>query len=821
MSNEKDKKRKRVTPPDDNQQSSSPPSPSISVKSIVKKQKREEKDDDDSDVDEAPTEVKKPVITYVKPQARVERETVNEKVQQRIVAKKSSKVIDDSDNEDDDENDNNDDEDIDEEEDQETISDTKEVTTPPQLSKTTDGEQIMVEEVEEEEDDDEGLYFDDSDNEVEVKTGSTLRNIPPSLKKSTNGNTPVFDYAQYDAEKGASWKKGQKTPYLFLARVFDQISSITSRIKITELLTNCFRSIICLSPEDLLPSVYLCTNRIAAAHEGIELGVGDGILMKTLAEATGKDLKIIRKMYTDEGDLGSVARMARGTQKTMFQPKPLTIGGVYKDFRFIATSTGKNSQQKKADKIKALLVASKEMEPQYIVRSLQGKLRIGLGEETVLVSLAHAIVLTGVGRGETVPVSKRIRVEELKSAEETLKMVYSEMPWYDKILEELLARGFDNLTKVCKLTVGVPIRPMLAKAARGVQEIFERFGKQSFSCEYKYDGERQQIHIMENGTVKLYSRNLEDTTGKFPDVIGMIPSAMSPTTKSAILDCEVVAYDAAEKKIKPFQILSTRGRKNITVEDIKVPVCIFAFDLLYLNGESLLKKSLKERREKLYSSFVATDAKFQFAVHLDSNDTEEIQEFLTEAVKANCEGLIVKSYEQDASYEPSRRTFNWLKLKKDYIKGLGDSLDLVPIGGYKGKGKRTGVYGGFLLASYDPDTESYQSICKIGTGFSDENLKTLTQQLDAHKIDGPKSYYSYADAHEPDVWFDVKQVWEVLAADLTLSPTHTAGIGIIADDRGIALRFPRFIRVRTDKEPDEATTAEQVADMYRRQASLL
>jgi DNA ligase-1 len=653
--------------------------------------------------------------------------------------------------------------------------------------------------------------------EEETATGNVklINVVKPSKKLS---GTPIYEYAKYDAIKAATWKKNEKVPYMFLAKTFDNIAATSSRIKITELLTNCFRSIICLTPEDLLPAVYLCTNRIAPAHEGIELGVGDGLLLKTLAEATGKSLQVIKKQYSDEGDLGTVAKNVRGTQKTMFQPKPLTIAGVFKDFKFIATAQGKNSMQKKADKIKSLLVSSKDVEPQYIIRSLQGKLRIGLGEETVLVSLAHAIVLTGVGTGEVKAVTKNIRAEDLKNAEEILKMVYSELPWYDKIIEELLAHGLKNLPNTCKLTVGIPIRPMLAKASKGVQEILKRFGTQSFTCEYKYDGERQQVHILPDGKIKLYSRNLEDTTGKFPDLIEMLPQAMKPITNSAILDCEVVAYDAAENKIKPFQILSTRGRKNITLKDIKIPVCLFAFDLLYLNGESLLKKPLSERREKLYSHFQPVDAKFQFAAHLDSNDTEVIQEFLSDAIKSGCEGLIIKSLTNDASYEPSRRTFNWLKLKKDYIQGLGDSFDLIPIGGYKGKGKRTGVYGGFLLACYDPSSETYQSICKIGTGFSDEMLKNLSQTLNEYIIDGPKSYYSYADVHEPDVWFDVKQVWEVLAADLTLSPGHTAAIGLIDDSRGIALRFPRFVRVRTDKTPEEATTSEQVAEFYKKQS---
>lgn len=294
---------------------------------------------------------------------------------------------------------------------------------------------------------------------------------------------------------------------------------------------------------------------------------------------------------------------------------------------------------------------------------------------------------------------------------------------------------------------------------------------------------------------------------------------MKESNTSFIIDCEVVAYDKEKDKIRPFQILSTRGRKNIKKEDIKVQVCLYAFDMLYLNGKSYLREHLKARREALHSGFVETKGSFYFAKHLNSNKMEEIQEFLKESVGNNCEGLMVKSLEKDSTYEPSRRTFKWLKVKKDYLQGLGDSFDLVVIGGYLGRGKRTGGYGGFLLACYDPEGDEYQSICKIGTGFSDEHLQQFTKEMNKHKIDKAKSYYKFGDSVKPDVFFDAKVVWEILAADLTISPVHKAAIGLVEDDKGIALRFPRFVRVRDDKKPEQATNSEQVADAFRSQAS--
>jgi DNA ligase-1 len=254
--------------------------------------------------------------------------------------------------------------------------------------------------------------------------------------------------------------------------------------------------------------------------------------------------------------------------------------------------------------------------------------------------------------------------------------------------------------------------------------------------------------------------------------------------------------------------LSTRARKGVIVSDIKVQVCIFAFDLLYLNDRQLLQEQLKVRREFLYDSFQEEAGKFQFATATESNDIEEMQKFLQEAMDSSCEGLIIKTLEEDATYEPAKRSNNWLKLKKDYMDSIGDSLDLVPIGAFHGRGKRTGVYGAFLLACYDEDTEEFQSVCKIGTGFTEVMLEERSDSLRNKVIPKPKPYYRYGDTLGVDVWFEPSEVWEVKAADLSISPVHRAAAGVVDPNKGISLRFPRLLRVREDKNPDQATSAE-------------
>ncbi|KAI0936388.1 hypothetical protein AcV5_004540 [Taiwanofungus camphoratus] len=634
---------------------------------------------------------------------------------------------------------------------------------------------------------------------------------------SQNAEAALSRTAEVDIKGG--WKVGDPVPYAALAKVFSLIEATTKRIEKTSLLTAFFLLVIRRSTEgdskSLLQAVYLCINRLSPDYVGIELGIGESLLIKAIGESTGRSLAVIKSDLKKEGDLGLVAMNSKNSQKTIFKPKPLTVPFVFTHLKEIALSTGHSSQNKKVSIITKLLAACQGAEAKYIIRSLEGKLRIGNAERTVLVALAHASVLAEQER-----LNKKLNMENLTTRLEEsaniIKSVYSELPTYDLVVPALLEVGIAKLRERCKLTPGVPLKPMLAKPTKAIGEVLDRFEDKRFTCEYKYDGERAQVHKLEDATVGVFSRNSEDMSKKYPDLMEQLPHCIKESTKSFVLDAEAVAIDKDNGKLMPFQELSRRKRKDVKVEDIQVRVCLFAFDLLYLNGEPLLHKSLTERRQLLRENFQQVPGEFDFAKASDAETTEEIQAFLEESVKDGCEGLMVKMLEGDSSfYEPSRRSVNWLKIKKDYLAGVGDSLDLVVVGGYYGKGKRTNVYGAFLLACYDADSEEYQTICKIGTGFSEEALQSHYEALKPLEMANVRGDVKVGGA-KPDVWFDPKVVWEVLTADLSLSPIYTAAQGLV-DERGISLRFPRFIRIRDDKSADDATRPEQIAEMYERQ----
>lgn len=654
------------------------------------------------------------------------------------------------------------------------------------------------------------------------------------------------------------WKAGDPVPYAALCTTFSKIECTTKRLEIVAHCSLFLQQVLRLTPGDLLPTVLLMIGKLAADYAGVELGIGESLIMKAIGETTGRSLKIIKEDQQKIGDLGLVAAKSRGNQPTMFKPKPLTVRSVHEGLMKIAVVEGSGAQGRKVDAIKKLLASADvtlpkgktidinedkggPSESKFIIRALEGKMRLGLAEKSMQVALAHAMVSHAASEdGRKVPSD-----EELKKGEETFKAVYNELPSYEVIVPALLESGIWKLRGSLKLRPGVPLKPMLAKPTKSLGEVLNRFEGKDFTCEYKYDGERAQIHFVshdsdmdfattvaptagksDRGVSNIFSRNSEDLSKKYPDILSKLPTWIKKGTKSFVLDCETVAWDIEKKHVLPFQQLMTRKKKDVKAEDVKVKVCVFAFDILYLDGEALVNKPFRERRELMYSAFDEVEGEFAFAKYGNTKEIEEIQTLLDESIEASCEGLMVKMLDGvESHYEPSRRSQNWLKVKKDYLAGAGDSLDLVVLGAYYGKGKRTNWYGAFTLACYNTSTEKYETVCNIGTGFSEVLLAELHELLSPLTIDRPKPFYDHSTSKndQPDVWFEPKYVWEVKTADLTLSPRYRAASSEFGGDgvhKGVSLRFPRFIRVRDDKKPDSATSSRQVAEMYRKQETV-
>jgi len=647
------------------------------------------------------------------------------------------------------------------------------------------------------------------------------------------------------------WKAGEPVPYAALCTTFSLIELTTKRLQITAYTSQFLQQVLRLTPDDLLPTVQLMLNKLAADYAGIELGIGESLIMKAIGESSGRSLQVIKADHQRIGDLGLVAAKSRSKQGQMFKPKPLTVRGVHQGLLDIAKMEGHGSQDQKVRAINKLMASADATnknvditkdkggpsEAKYLVRFLEGKLRLGLAEKTVIIALAQAVVTHETAKkGNKLPSTDR-----LVEGEAALKKVYSELPSYEVIIPAMLEHGILRLHETCKLQPGVPLKPMLAKPTKSISEVLDRFEGKDFTCEYKYDGERAQIHYIATeamsefpaagntlvkdtkkfkGLASIFSRNSEDLSKKYPDILEKLDTWVKSTTKSFVLDCETVAWDPQNKKVLPFQQLMTRKRKDVKTSDVTVKVCVFAFDLLFYNSEATVKKTLRERRELLHEAFVPIEGEFAFAQYGDTADVEEIQHLLDDSVKASCEGLMVKMLDtEDSGYEPSKRSRNWLKVKKDYLSGIGDSLDLVVLGAYHGKGKRTSWYGAFLLAAYDPGKESFETVCNIGTGFSEAILEELHKELSEIVIDRPKPFYNHSSVKndQPDVWFEPKYVWEIKTADLTLSPRYRAAIDQMGGQKGISLRFPRFIQRRDDKKAEDATTTSAVAEMYRKQ----
>lgn len=575
--------------------------------------------------------------------------------------------------------------------------------------------------------------------------------------------------------------------YVVVAEAYRDLEQASGRLMLIDRLA----ALLAETPQELLPTVcYLCQGLVAPEFAGVDLGLAEKLALRAVGTATGVEPEEVVATLREAGDLGQAAEQLLATTAEDRKPR-LQVDAVVDTLHEIASAEGPGSQGRKLDLLAGLLALATPLEARYLLRLVTGNLRLGIGTPTILDALAQVYA----GSRKNRPVLER---------------AYNICCDLGLVAETLAAGGLAAVEDL-RVRPGNPVRAMLAQRLSEAGEILARLGGQCMA-EYKYDGMRLQAHRTPDGQIELFTRRQERVSSQFPDVVELLQTGLGP--REAILEGEVVAYDAAAGELRPFQEVMFRRRKHGIAEAARdVPVGLFCFELLYADGEDFTELPYLDRRARLAEAVTLSD-RLRLTTALEVATETALEAAFEQAVADGSEGLVCKSIAPNAIYQAGARGWLWIKLKRDYRTELADTVDLVVVGAYAGRGRRRGTYGAVLLAAYDPETELYQTVGKCGTGFSDAELAALPGRLAGHiRTERPARVDSHVAA---DVWFEPSQVVEVLSAELTVSPNHTAGWGQLKEDAGLSMRFPRFTgRWRDDKEPQDATTTQQLVELYR------
>jgi len=578
--------------------------------------------------------------------------------------------------------------------------------------------------------------------------------------------------------------------YAVIAEAYEKIESTTKRLEMTDLLVDLLKN----TPKDIIDKVvYLTQGKIYPDFISLEIGVAEKLAIKALARASGRKESEIEDDLKKSGDIGETAEkfIASKRQVTFFQ-QPLTVQKVYEILDKMARSSGSGAVDLKISYLAGLLAGATPKEAKYIMRTVTGNLRLGIADMTVLDALAIAY-----GGG--------------KEARELVERAYNISSDLGRVAKVVVEKGLKGIKKF-EVLVGEPIRPMLAERLSTPEEILEKLGGKCIA-EYKYDGERIQAHKNGDEAV-LFSRRLENISDQYPDAIELIKRYVK--AKNAILEAECVAMILETGEMRPFQELMHRRRKYGIKEAMEeYPVSLFMFDALYADGEDLTLKPYPLRR-KVLEKIVEESDRVKIAKHIITGNPKELERFFLEAIEEGCEGLVCKSVAEDSIYQAGARGWLWIKYKRDYKSEMTDTVDLVVIGAFHGRGKRAGAYGALLLATHNPDADTFETVTKCGTGFTDEDLAKLPKMMQKHVI--AHKHPRVQSMIEADVWFEPVVVLEILGAEITLSPIHTCAMDAIRKGSGLAIRFPRFTgNYRLDKAAEDATTVEEIIEMYKSQ----
>jgi DNA ligase 1 len=575
--------------------------------------------------------------------------------------------------------------------------------------------------------------------------------------------------------------------YRTVAEAYRDLEQVSARLVLIERLAE----LLSQTPAELLPTIcYLCQGLIAPQFAGVDLGLAEKLAVRAVATATGTDPGQVVASVRETGDLGQAAeQLLTTTAADRRASLPVTV--VVDTLHQIAEAEGPGSQGRKLDLLAELLTQATPLEARYLLRLVTGGLRLGIGTPTILDALAQ--VYAG-GR----------------AARPVLERAYNICCDLGQVAAALISGEVAAVEQI-RVRPGNPVRAMLAQRLSDPAEILAKLGGQC-AAEYKYDGMRVQAHRTADGTIELFTRRLERVSAQFPDVVEVLAAGLGPA--EAIVEGEVVAFDPAAGELRPFGEVMFRRRKYGIAEAVRdIPVGLFCFELLYADGEDLTTLPYPQRRASLAEA-ITPSAQLRLTTATEVATPAALDAAFGQAVTDGCEGLVCKSVGPASGYQAGARGWQWIKLKRDYRTELSDTTDLVVVGAFAGRGRRAGVYGALLLAAYDPAAEAFAAVTKCGAGFSDADLAALPARL--APLARPDKPPRVDARQQPDIWFEPGLVLEILSAELTLSPTYTAGWGQIKPDAGLAMRFPRFTgRWRDDKAAQDATTVGELVDLYR------
>ena len=574
--------------------------------------------------------------------------------------------------------------------------------------------------------------------------------------------------------------------FSIISDAFQQMEATSKRLELTDILVKLIQEI----PENVIAkAIYLIQGKLRPNFEGVELGIAEKLVMRAMSKSSGIPLKKIEDDYNKGGDLGQTAEnILQQKIQTTFASEVITLEKVYDTLFKISKLEGKGSQEMKMKYVSSMLNDATPQESKFILKILLGTLRLGIAENTVMDALA--IAFTGK-----------------KENREIIENAYNVSSDLGKVAEVISTGGINEIEKF-QIKLFSPIRPMLADRIKSGEETVEKF-QDKFAAEYKLDGERAQIHKQKD-KIEIFSRSLEIITSYYPDIVEKISKLI--ISENVILEAEVVAMNSNSGDFLPFQELMHRRRKYEIEEAVtKYPISVNFFDVLFSDGENCMDMRYEERR-KLLEKIIKQDDFARLIPMSVIESEEEVLEVLENSINSGCEGLMLKHL--DSTYRAGIRGSNWLKLKREYQNELGDSLDLVVVGAFFGKGRRTGKYGTLLLSTYNDEEDIFPSICKVGTGFTDESLDQLYQIL-SPKVTLKKNPRIVSEM-EADVWFEPELVIEIVASEITQSPIHKTALDKIKEGTGLALRFPKFTgKIRTEKNSEDASTDEEVIALYK------